>query len=317
VAHDFNNLLNIIAAHVELVGRADEPEKQKKSLEAIQKTLQRGSGVVKQLLTFARREKTSFELVQLNAVVEEIVAIVRETFPKSLHIETQLATDLPSILADAGQLHQALLNLLVNARDAMPKGGLITIATSVAASSSVRAAGPEASSETFVELCVQDAGKGMDDATKRKLFEPFFTTKSDAGGQGLGLAVVATIVESHRALIDVESELGRGTRFRIFFPAAESAEVRRAPSRTEGRTGGSDSAAPGASAEHAALSEANGNGQTILLVEDEDLLREAVGALLESEGYRVLSARDGVEAVESHAAHRSEIAAVILDLELP
>jgi len=317
VAHDFNNLLNIIGAHVELVGRTDEPEKQKKSLEAIRKTLERGSGVVKQLLTFARREKTSFEPVQLNAVVEEIVAIVRETFPKSLRIETRLAPDLPPILADAGQLHQALLNLLVNARDAMPKGGPITIATSVAGSSSVRTVVPEASHESFVELCVQDAGKGMDDATKRRLFEPFFTTKSDAGGQGLGLAVVATIAETHRAYLDVESELGRGTRFRLFFPATEAPRTLPTRSGTKTRTGGSEPGASGALAESAAPSGGSGNGQTILLVEDEDLLREAVGTLLESEGYRVLTARDGIEAVERHAAHRSEIAAVILDLELP
>jgi PAS domain S-box-containing protein len=312
VAHDFNNLLNIISAHLELAVRLDEDsDKRRQSVDAIRKTLQRGTSVVRQLLTFARREKAAFEDVSLNALVEEIVGIVRETFPRSIAIETSLAPDLPRLRADPNQIHQAILNLLVNARDAMPSGGRVRIETRTVTGTEVPDLAVDAAAGDFVELTVADEGVGLDEEAMKRVFEPFFTTKSDSGGQGLGLAVVHTILDSHGAVVDVASRPGEGTQFRIWFPV---------PAQTAGAEPGDgnekDSRPPETLREPAAGGNGDG-GQTILLVEDEDLLRDAVVSLLEAEGYRVLTARDGIEAVDRHAAHRDEISAVILDLGLP
>jgi two-component system CheB/CheR fusion protein len=309
VAHDFNNLLNIISAHLELAVRLDEEsDKRRQSVDAIRKTLQRGTSVVRQLLTFARREKAAFEDVSLNALVEEIVGIVRETFPRSIAIETSLAPGLPRVRADPNQIHQAILNLLVNARDAMPSGGRVRIETRTASSEKVREAVVETVGGDYVELTVADEGVGMDEEAMKRVFEPFFTTKSDSGGQGLGLAVVHTILDSHGAMVDVASRRGEGTRFRIWFPV---------PAQTAGTDAGEEASRPPELPREPASGGNGEGGQTILLVEDEDLLRDAVVSLLEAEGYRVLTARDGLEAVDRHAAHRDEISAVILDLGLP
>jgi two-component system CheB/CheR fusion protein len=298
IAHDFNNLLNIISAYATLLAdHRSDPKKQSEGLEAIHRSVQRGSALVRQLLTFARKSDVVFGSVSLNAVVSEIVEILRETFPRQIVIATELDPELRPIKADANQLHQALLNLAVNARDAMPDGGTIRIETARLSGEDVRAKFPDAVAGDYACLRITDDGAGMDAATRGRMFEPFFTTKAMGQGEGLGLAVVHGIVQGHRGFIEVRSERGSGTSVQISFPIAVPEEARARPA--------------------VAPSPATTGTETILLVEDEEMLREPVKAILEDKGYRVITASDGVEAVETYTAHAGAIDLVILDMGLP
>ena len=312
VAHDFNNLLNIISAHVALLAREDlDVARRAESAASVEKAVERGAAVVRQLLTFARKTEAAFEPTDANDIVNEVASMLRETFPKQIKVSTKLTHELPSIHADANQLHQALLNLAVNARDAMPQGGVLTLGTSVVTGETLRAKFPEASGGRYVELCVADTGAGMDLETRRRVFEPFFTTKGSRG-QGLGLAVVYGVVNSHRGWIDLESEPGKGTTFRLYVevPDGESASPAR-PSVGVPATRRRDS-------RHVTNpAPAEPGTRTILLVEDEEMLLNPIRDLLEENGYRVLTALDGREAVRQHARHTDQIDVVLLDLSLP
>ncbi|MGE5414051.1 MAG: PAS domain S-box protein [Syntrophomonadaceae bacterium] len=309
VAHDFNNLLNIISAHVGLLARDGlAADKRSESAKSIEKAVERGSAVVRQLLTFARKTDVTFEPTDVNTVVEELASMLRETFPKPLKVQTKLAEKVPKIHADPNQLHQALLNLAVNARDAMPEGGVLTLGTDSVTGETLRAKFPEAAAERYVELCVADTGGGMDAETRRRIFEPFFTTKG-AKGQGLGLAVVYGIVNAHRGWIDLESEAGKGTTFRLYFAVSEP-EVAVAG----GTTGAGRRKEP---RQLTASSKPKAPGGVLLVVEDEEMLLRPVRELLEENGYEVLTALDGVEAVRCFEANAGRISAVLLDLGLP
>jgi two-component system CheB/CheR fusion protein len=299
IAHDFNNILNIISAYSSLLTKTGDSEKRARSTDAIEKAVQRGAALVRQLLTFAKRETSRFESVDVNSIVGELATMIGETFPRSVRISLELAPDVPRINADSSQLHQALLNLAVNARDAMPEGGELHFETAVAAGDRLRARFPEAREEQYVCVGVTDSGKGMDEETRRRIFEPFFTTKPNDSGSGLGLAVVYGVANSHGGFVDVGSEVGKGTRFSIYLPV-------RAPD--EGRPRGDADTS---------LSTEKSDNETILVVEDEEMLLDSMKSLMESEGYRVLTARDGVEAVEMYERHRGDIAIVFADLELP
>jgi two-component system CheB/CheR fusion protein len=298
IAHDFNNLLNIISAYASLLAdHGSDPNKRKEGLEAIHRSVQRGSALVHQLLTFARKSEVLFGSVSLNAVVSEIVEILRETFPRQIVITTDLDPELLPIRADANQLHQALLNLAVNARDAMPGGGAIRIETARVSGDDLRSRVPEAAAPDYACLRITDEGAGMDEATRSRMFEPFFTTKPPGHGEGLGLAVVHGIVKSHRGFIEVRSERGTGTTVQVSFPIAAPEETSVSPPMAQPAT--------------------TTGTETILLVEDEEMLREPVKALLEDKGYRVITAADGVEAEEKYTAQAGEIDLVILDMGLP
>jgi PAS domain S-box-containing protein len=311
IAHDFNNILNIISAHWTRLSK-DKTSAQDASLDAIQKAVDRGTAVVKQLLTFARKSEAAFEPTDVNAVVEEVTSMLRETFPRNIELETRLDLELPDIRADGNQLHQALLNLAVNARDAMPQGGRLTISTELVSKASVQERRLEPIAERYVCVEVSDTGQGMDAETRRHVFEPFFTTKKTSGGRGLGLAVVYGIVNGHRALVDVESEPEKGTTFRLYFAAPDAA----LPEASERRTPAKRRKDP--SGEVVQIPSLEGGGvHTLLLVEDEELLLNPVKSMLEDEGFEVLTARDGIEAVAMHAANHQRISAVILDLGLP
>ncbi|HEY6146865.1 MAG TPA: ATP-binding protein [Thermoanaerobaculia bacterium] len=308
VAHDFNNILNIISAHTAVLDRnAAEAgdERSRESARAIEQAVRRGAGVVKQLLTFARRTETSFEPLDLNGLIDEVRKMVVETFPKTVRLRTELDPDLPRVLGDANQIHQALLNLVVNARDAMAKGGTITLKTHVVAGEMLRRRLENATADQYVSIEVADQGPGMNEEVRKRLFEPFFTTKEKGKGAGMGLAVVYGVVQAHQGTIDVESQPGKGTCFALYFPVSAAAAKR--PAEPE---------EPAAETRGAAKIE-EGRGRTILFVEDEELLQTAIRSLLEDQGYRVLTAGDGLEAVAMHAAHKSEIDAVIVDLGLP
>jgi CheY-like chemotaxis protein len=311
VAHDFNNLLNIISAHSTLLARKDLAEdKRADSAKSIEKAVERGSAVVKQLLTFARKTDVSFEPTDVNGLVDELAGMLRETFPRQIKVQTKLADNVPPIHADPNQLHQAILNLAFNARDAMPQGGVLTLGTDAVPGETVRTKFPEASAELYVEVCVNDNGEGMDAATRRRIFEPFFTTKG-AKGQGLGHAVVYGNVNAHRGWIDLESESGKGTTFRLYF-AVSGPPGPGGGTRAEGRKEKRQLTAPGKQKE-----KIKADGRVLLFVEDEEMLLAPVRSLLEENGYEVLTARDGLEAVRCFDQNAERISAVLLDLGLP
>ncbi len=308
VAHDFNNLLNIISAHAELLSRTNlAADRRAGSSHSIRKAVERGTAVVRQLLTFARKTDVAFEPTDVNGVVRELELMLRETFPKQIKIATKLARRLPRIHADPNQLHQAVLNLAVNARDAMPRGGVLTLGTDVVTAETLRAKFPEAAGGRFVELCVADTGQGMARETRERMFEPFFSTKG-TGGQGLGLSVVYGIVNSHRGFVDVESEIGKGTTVRIYVAAAVGR--RTSPGPVKGGRRGRPRAAP-------SPPPAGRTPATVLIVEDEQALLDPIREILEEEGFEVLTAHDGLEAVRCHAENADRIGAVLLDLGLP
>jgi two-component system, cell cycle sensor histidine kinase and response regulator CckA len=299
IAHDFNNILAIIMGHAAVVraSGADAGHREK-SIKAIDRAVLRGSGLVRQILTFARKTDVLFEPINANEVVSEIVLMMSETFPKSITVEARLARVMPPVSADRTQVHQTLLNLCVNARDAMPNGGTLTLATERVPAGTVREKFAEATAAEYICISASDTGTGMDQATREHLFEPFFTTKEQGKGTGLGLAVVYGIVESHHGFIDVESTLGKGTTFRIFFPAGDrDVEIPVAKKRNVG--------------------EIPGGTETLLIIEDERMLRDLLEAALGAKGYTVLAASDGKQGLTLYREHQNTIALVITDLGLP
>lgn len=299
IAHDFNNILGIILGYASVLREGNvDPVRQSKSLDAMIAAVERGSALVRQLLTFARKADVLFAPLSVNEAVEEVVSLCAETFPKTIAFSRNLDFSIPAIVADCTQLHQALLNLCINARDAMPQGGTLRISTGAKPSAVVAKRLPDARAGTYVCVSVADTGTGMDSATQARIFEPFFTTKSIEKGTGLGLAIVYGVVRSHQAQIDVESEVGKGTTFHLFFPVTTPGEtVVRTPA--------------------AAQEETSGGNETILLVEDEESLAALARLVLEDKGYRVLSARDGAEALDVFGRHAREIDLVVTDLGLP
>jgi PAS domain S-box-containing protein len=299
IAHDFNNLLGIILGYAErLAKNAETSPSGQRDVKAIHTAAQRGTNLVKQLLTFARKTDVAFEEMNVNGVVDELWKLLTETFPRNITMHIDVEPTLPVIIGDTNQIHQAVLNLCVNARDAMPAGGTLTLKTETVTGFMLRESFPEAHADFYVSISVSDTGIGMDEETRRKIFEPFFTTKERGRGTGLGLAVVHGIVNAHRGIVEVISETGLGTTFRVYLPIPQM-PTRRTPHE-----------------EHE-QHDAEGGTETILLVEDEDLMRELVESFLASKGYTILIARDGQEAVEMYKEHRGSIDLVLTDLGLP
>ena len=299
IAHDFNNILAIILGHASLIPRNQgNPAKQTANIDAVVQASHRGAALVRQLLTFASKSDILFESVQLNEAVTETTRLLGETFPKTIAISLQLEENLPPIIADQNQLHQLLLNLCINARDAMPKGGTLSIATAFVKNEAMSNRFPDIGSKTYIVLRVSDTGLGMDQATKRRIFEPFFTTKEEGKGTGLGLATVYGIVESHGGFVDVDSEVGVGSTFHVYFPMHSVAEE-------------------GTNVLGISFDDVPGGSETILIVEDEDMLLEMLKTILVSKGYQVLTASDGIEAVDIYSLHKDDIDLVVTDIGLP
>jgi two-component system, cell cycle sensor histidine kinase and response regulator CckA len=299
VAHDFNNILGIILGYASLlVQKPMDSSKLHAYAESIVKAADRGAALVRQILTFARKSEFKLERVDVNSIIGELAKMLGETFPKTISLSLQLKKALPALSIDRTQLHQALLNLCVNARDAMSERGALTIATRLTLGNSLGSRFAAAYGRRFVEISVSDTGTGMDEATRNRIFEPFFTTKEIGKGTGLGLAVVFGVVQEHQGFVDVESEPGRGSTFHVYLPVPEGSY-----------SGIDDSSTIGV--------DAPGGSETILVVEDEDLMRGFLVALLEQKGYKVLAAIDGEEAVKMHAAHAQEIDLVLSDVGLP
>jgi len=299
IAHDFNNILAIILGYTnKLESFRANPQEVPGAIKVIKEAVDRGAALVQQLLTSARQTEARFSSVDLNAIVRELERMLQATFPKTINFELELEPDLPLVTADKSQLHQVLLNLCVNARDAMPSGGTLTLHTSVTPGADLTEMFSGVTAETYACVRVRDTGTGMTRQVKAHIFEPFFSTKERGKGTGLGLSVVYGVVNNHRGFVQVESEPGSGTSFIVYLPLKHAAAE---PDRDQAGDGADRANIP----------------QTILLVEDEEMLRDLGVSILESEGFRVLAAKDGVEAVELFESHSAEIGLVVCDLGLP
>lgn len=298
VAHDLNNILVPILMAAPLL-REDMPaEEREKLLAIVQSSAERGASIVKQVLTFARGADGDRVLLQPIYLVQEIAKIAEETFPKSVAIRTNYPEDLWTIVADPTQLHQVLLNLCINSRDAMPTGGTLTLALeNFEVDDHYVSMIPGAKAGPHVLLQVRDSGMGIPSDIIDKIFDPFFTTKELGQGTGLGLSTAIGIVKSHGGFMEVYSEVGRGTSFKVFLPA----------NRNELVAGQTSEATPLPPA----------HGELLLIVDDEKPILQVAQALLESHGYRVLIAGDATEALAIFALRMNEIALVLTDLAMP
>jgi PAS domain S-box-containing protein len=299
IAHDFNNILAIILGYSSLLHSIkDNPQKFSDAVSAIRQAVDRGAGLVRQILTFARKTDISFEPLSMAELVKELVSMLEQTFPKIITFNTSMEKHLPYIKADQTQIHQALLNLCVNARDAMPRGGEISIAIEKITGEKLRGRFPSATNPWYISLSVSDTGMGMDEAIRNQVFDPFFTTKEKGKGTGLGLSVVYGIVQAHHGFVNVESTLERGTTFLLYFPVPQESSA-------------------ALESHEQVVEQISGGNETLLFVEDETLLLDMVQILLESNGYTVFTAKDGEEAVQVYQQHAHEIALVISDMGLP
>lgn len=302
IAHDFNNLLNVILGYASLLEQSATANQISAGVDVIKETVTRGSSLVRQLLAMARKSETQFERTEINGLLQGLQALLQETFPKTIDVFIHLEPNLPALMADPNQLHQAMLNLCLNSRDAMPEGGELLLKTGTISGVELRRHFQEARDDHYVRISVTDTGHGLDKAIKNRVFEPFFTTKSQGQGSGLGLSVVYGIVTNHSGFIDMASEPGRGTTFDIYLPVPSDAGalIPAEEPREEKKT---DPTA--------------GNGATILFVEDEAHQLNLMQKHLVAEGHKVLTAKDGGEAVQIYLRHRQEIDLVVLDLGLP
>jgi two-component system, cell cycle sensor histidine kinase and response regulator CckA len=298
IAHDFNNILAIILGYTtRLEDWKKHPEQMPEAIKIIRDAVARGASLVQQLLTSARQTEARFTPLDLNVLVQDFDRMLEATFPKTINFILQLQPGLPLAKADRSQVHQVLLNLCVNARDAMPHGGTLTLATGVTSGDELRVSFGGVNAERYVFVRVTDTGTGISKRVKPHIFEPFYSTKERGKGTGLGLSVVYGVVNNHRGFVQVDSEPGHGTAFTIYLPLGSATE----PASADGRSAGPE----------------HDPARTVMLVEDEEMLRELGVMLLETDGYRVLAAKDGVEAVEMFEAHADEIGLVVCDLGLP
>lgn len=298
IAHDLNNILAPIMMSVEMMRLNDLDPESKRWLEMIRENTERGADLVKQVLTFARGMSGERISVQIKHLTKDLIRVLQETLPKSISVKYDIETELWPVLADPTQIHQVLMNICINARDAMPSGGTLKIvARNVAIDENYARMNIEATPGNYVMITVTDTGTGMPPDVSERIFDPFFTTKEVGKGTGLGLSTTLTIVKSHGGFINVYSETGKGSRFSIYFPTDSSVE-------------GAIAAAPAAKLP-------SGNNELVLVVDDEENIRTITKATLEKFGYRVLTANDGADALAMFAQQRAEIAAVITDMAMP
>ena len=299
VAHDFNNLLMVIKGHSELLLNAlDSSTQIARKVEQIDKSADRASALTRQLLAFSRRQVLQPQIINVNTIVEEMGKLLPRLIGEDIELVIRTAKNLGSVRADASQMEQVIMNLAVNARDAMPNGGKLVIETGNAnIEQTYTASHPLMKPGPYIQLVVTDSGTGMDAETQAHIFEPFFTTKEKGKGTGLGLATVYGIVKQSGGFIWVYSELGKGTSFKIYLPRAVQTE------------------------EHAAMTrpaaEFPMGTETVLLTEDEQDVREIARQFLESGGYRVIEAKNAAEAIRLAGEHRGQIQLLVTDMVMP
>ena len=299
IAHDFNNILTGISGYTQLAMAKLSPQHPLfEDLEKVEQAASRAAILTRQILAFSRRQVLEIKVLNLNKTIEDIMRFLRRIIGEHIDLNTVLAPELPSIKADPSAIEQILTNLCVNSRDAMPNGGELLIQSeTVTLDEKYCEQHPWAAPGEFIMLLVSDTGIGMDDETLAHIFEPFFTTKEVGSGTGLGLAMVYGLVKQHNGFIDVDSELSRGTAFKIYFPI-NGEEEEKTPSRTE-------------------ESEVSGGKERILVAEDEDSVRSLIVELLEGYGYTVMSEGNGANALRVFQRVKDEIDLVILDAVMP
>ncbi|HEX5856086.1 MAG TPA: ATP-binding protein, partial [Thermoanaerobaculia bacterium] len=299
VAHDFNNLLTVIQGYADLLlsSGVDERKDRTEAIEQIRIASQRAAALTQQLLAFSRQQVLQPKALELNAVVSNLVPMLRRVIGEDIELVTNLDPRGESVLADAGQLEQVIMNLVVNSRDAMPQGGTLTIETGGADAADLPGVEPETPPGRYVRLTVKDTGTGLSPQVQARIFEPFFTTKEVGKGTGLGLATVYGIVKQSGGFVQLHSEPGHGATFNVYLPCTEG-EIRR-PEPASG------------------LRRAIPSGKTILLIEDEEAVRKLLFSVLSGQGYTVLQAGSGQEALAVEAGHSGPIHLILSDVVMP
>lgn len=296
IAHDLNNVLAPILMTAQLLESQMHDERSRRLLPILITNAKRGANLVKQVLSFTRGLEGERTLLQLKHLIIEIQQIIKETFPKSIDVFTQIPQDFWTISGDATQLHQVLMNLCVNARDAMPNGGTLKIsAENFLVDENYARMHIDAKVGAYVVITVHDTGIGIRPEISDRIFEPFFTTKELGKGTGLGLSTVLGIVKSHGGFINVYSEEGRGSQFKVYLPAQDATEI----------------------IEEQEIGLPQGNSELILVVDDEPAIRDITKTSLESHNYRAITACDGIEAIALYVEHRDEICLVLTDMVMP
>lgn len=307
VAHDFNNLLTVILGNAEFGLQDSKPSDPiHHDLVRIEKAAIQARDLINQLLSFSRRQVLKPKFFHLNQTIEELIMLLKRIIGEDIQLKTELAARLSLVCADPVQVQQVLMNLCVNARDAMPQGGQLVLGTrNVVACPEFPIGAGQTNDQSYsrnklrnyVEITITDTGLGMDQATQKRIFEPFFTTKELGKGTGLGLSVVYGIVKQHEGHIEVISEVGKGTTFKVYFPSVTE------PDATEQG--------------EKKIASLRAGEETILVVEDEEGVRNVAVRILKGLGYKVLMANDGMEALQEFEAKRAEVDLVIMDVILP
>jgi PAS domain S-box-containing protein len=298
IAHDLNNILTPILAVSQLLPLKfpNIYSEHEHLLEILEDSARRGADLVKQVLSFARGVEGKRMTLQVKHLIREVVKIVKQTFPRSIEVCIDVAPDLWTVYGDSTQLHQVLMNLCVNARDAMPDGGsLMILAENLLIDENYARMNLEAKVGPYTVVTVADTGVGIPREIVERIFEPFFTTKELGKGTGLGLSTVIGIVKSHGGFVNVYSEVRRGTQFKVYLPAAQGIQIESTPQ----------------------LEPLAGKGELILVVDDEPAIQEITRASLETHNYKTLVASDGIEAIALYAQNRNKISAVLMDIMLP
>jgi len=298
IAHDLNNILTPILLWVEVLREKLDDESSRRMLELMESSAQRGSGMVRQLLSFSRGVSGDRVEVQPKHILAELEKFMHESFPKSIRISVNYPKEGWTVMGDATQLHQVLLNLCVNARDAMPMGGILNLrCENVAIDESYSQMHLDAKLGPYAMIAVADTGTGIPPDILERIFEPFFTTKEIGKGTGLGLSTTMAIVKSHGGFLNVYSEVGRGTTFKVYIPAIKRPSVVANIERDNALV--------------------RGHGETVLVIDDETMIRDTVKSTIERYGYRVITAEDGAQAVALYSQHRNEIGVVLTDMMMP
>jgi two-component system cell cycle sensor histidine kinase/response regulator CckA len=298
IAHDLNNILSPILMSAEMLQLTERDADTGRWLSVIRENAERGADLVKQVLSFARGMQGERIPVQVRHIIKDLIGVLKETLPKSITVRFEIEPELWTIYADPTQIHQILMNLCINARDSMASGGVLTLtARNVSLDENYARMNVDAKPGNYVLLTVTDTGTGMTREIQQRIFDPFFTTKEVGKGTGLGLATALTIAKGHGGFINVYSEPGKGSQFSIYLPASDAG----LPAETQ---------AP-------ARSLPKGNGEVILVVDDEQNIREITQASLEKFGYKVLTAVDGTDALAIYAQQAPKISAVLTDIAMP
>jgi PAS domain S-box-containing protein len=298
IAHDLNNILSPILMSITMLKARTTDAVTLNILSTIDTSAKRGAEIVRQVLSFARGMDGQRIGINLRNTANDVEVFVRDTFPKNISLKVSVPGDVWTVLGDPTQLHQLLLNLCVNARDAMVQGGQLTLAAeNTVIDDHAAALNIEAKAGPYVVFSVTDTGVGIPRGVIDKIFDPFFTTKDFGKGTGLGLSTVAAIAKSHGGFVHVYSEIGKGTTFKVYLPAVQSAATAAASEKSAGIP--------------------RGNGEKILVVDDEAEILAITAQTLQAFGYEVITAADGAEAIALYAQHRDEIAAVLTDMMMP